>query len=130
MRITRLVETTFSDIEHLFAGIILVGVFVHLAFLIPTWFAYTWSDTAMYTDFLEDVFTLAIGVELARLFIFYTAEVVVELVVFVIARKLLFTSDMLSFLLGAGAIALLFAVLIGLPLARRTLAPARDSSIV
>ena len=105
-------ESSFLGIERFFAGIILVGVFIHFYALIPTWLAYDWSQADQYIHFLEGVFSLAIGIELARLFTSYSVEAVVELVVFVIARKLLFVENMSAVLLGTAAITLLFAVLI------------------
>jgi len=112
-QISRLAEKILTPIEYILAVAILSGVFIHFVAVFPTWLTLDWSNTESYVHFLESVFALAIGIELARLFVSYSLEGVVELVVFLIARKLLFIDGTLQVLYGAIAIALLFAVLAG-----------------
>tara|TARA_B100000678_G_scaffold246662_1_gene219599 strand:- start:194 stop:463 length:270 start_codon:yes stop_codon:yes gene_type:complete len=58
---------------------------------------------------LERVLELAIGVELARLLLSYSLDTVIELLAFVIARKMVLLEDaFVELILGASALMVLF----------------------
>lgn len=68
-----------------------------------------WGSIAAFTAFLETVLSLAIGIELARLLLSYSLETLVELMAFVIARKLLLLQhDFVGLILGIVSLAILF----------------------
>lgn len=68
-----------------------------------------WSSAASFNGFLETVLVLAIGIELARLLLSYSLDTLVELMAFVIARKLLLLQhDFVGLILGIISLAILF----------------------
>tara|TARA_Y100000590_G_scaffold438441_1_gene561261 strand:- start:96 stop:521 length:426 start_codon:yes stop_codon:yes gene_type:complete len=69
-----------------------------------------WSNVDAFMEILKTILQLAIGVEIARLLFSYSLEAIIELAVFVVARKLLLLDgDFTSLFLGIVALVLLFA---------------------
>lgn len=104
-------EKTFLHIIELFlAFVVIVGVGISFFNQIPTFFNLDWSLTSTFIEFMEVVLYLAVGVELARLLVSYNINTVIELLVFVIARKILLLEESaLSLLLLVLATIILFA---------------------
>lgn len=99
-----------KHLEKALAFIVIAGV---LVFGLITLYQFTqipWTELESYRFMLQRVLELAIGVELARLLLSYNLDTVVELLAFVVARKLvLLENDFISLLLGIIALTILFA---------------------
>ena len=95
---------------------ILLGLIVVGAVLIMSWnqivhlTTVDWTNFDTFIELLKVILQLAIGVEIARLLFSYSLETIIELAVFVVARKLLLLEDdFISLLLGIVALVILFA---------------------
>lgn len=96
---------------------IALGVVVLLAVAFMTFtqfqilFEMNWRDVETFLELLKTILQLAIGVEIARLLFSYSLETIIELAVFVVARKLLLLEgDFVSLVLGVISLAILFVV--------------------
>ena len=97
----------FSEV--VLAAAVLLAVFASALGMLPNFLDADWATRETFTFLLEVVLLLAIGVELARLLISYSLETLVELVAFVIARKmLLIEGSFTDVLLGTLALVLIF----------------------
>ncbi len=97
-------------VELLLALLVIVGVFVSLFNQIPVFVNADWTLDSTFINFIKMILYLAVGVELARLLVSYNINTVIELLVFVIARKiLLFDESAMSLVLLVLATVLLFA---------------------
>ena len=97
-------------VELFLAFIVIVGVFASFVNQVPVFLNADWSSEATFILFMKAVLYLAVGVELARLLVSYNINTVIELLVFVIARKiLLFDESAMSLVLLVLATVLLFA---------------------
>lgn len=94
----------------IFLGIIvLVAVIVMSIFTIIDLFSADWSSMDTFMELLKTILQLAIGVEIARLLFSYSVETIIELAVFVVARKLLLLEhDFIALILGIVSLVLLF----------------------
>ncbi len=99
-----------KDLEKLLAFITVAGVIVFGLITLYQLTQISWLELSSYRFMLERILELAIGVELARLLLSYNLETVVELLAFVVARKVvLLENDFVSLLLGILALTILFA---------------------
>ena len=97
-------------VEIFLAVIVLVGVFLMSGTTIQELFVADWGNMETFMELLKVILQLAIGVEIARLLFSYSVETIIELAVFVVARKLLLLeNDFFALLLGIVALVLLFA---------------------
>jgi hypothetical protein len=97
-------------LEIAMALVVLIGVVFSFFHQIPRLIELDWSLISTFIQFLEVILFLAIGIELARLLISYSINSVIELLVFVLARKiLLFEESALSLVLVVFSMVLLFA---------------------
>lgn len=97
-------------VELLLALVVIIGVVISFANQAPRLLELDWGQTATFIEFMEVVLYLAVGVELARLLISYNINTVIELMVFVLARKiLLFDESAFALVLLVLATVLLFA---------------------
>ncbi len=110
VRVKQVGETSLHGIE------VVLGIIVIVAVLVMTWNQMTvflqadWTNIDTFIELLKTVLQLAIGVELARLLFSYSLETIIELAVFVVARKLLLLEDaFVSLLLGVISLVILFA---------------------
>lgn len=82
-------KTLLHIIELVLAGIVIIGVIFSLIQQAPRLISLDWSQTATFIEFIQVLLYLAVGVELARLLASYNINTVIELMVFVLARKVL-----------------------------------------
>jgi len=69
-----------------------------------------WSQVSVFMDTLKIVLQIAIGIEVARLLFSYSLNTIIELAVFVVARKLLLIEgDFTALLIGVISLVILFA---------------------
>jgi hypothetical protein len=77
-------------------------------------FRETLHETSLHTSFeeiLSDILLLVVGIELALMLVRRTPEALIEVMFFVVARKMLITSDtFIDLILGVAALAGLFAI--------------------
>lgn len=86
-------STILNRIEYVFAIIIIIGVCIYVFNSLIYFFYLDWSTSEAFVLFLQRIFYMIIGIELARLLISYNIDTVVELLVFILARKLLLIDD-------------------------------------
>lgn len=97
-------------VEVLLALIAIAAVIIASIVTVSGMFAADWSNVDTFMDLLKTILQLAIGVEIAKLLFSYSLEAIIELAVFVVARKLLLLDgDFFSLFLGIVALVLLFA---------------------
>lgn len=105
----RLLPLLLKASEILLALAVLIAVFASALGLLPDFIIADWGNQETFIELLKVILFLAIGVELARLLISYSLETLVELIAFVIARKmLLIEGDFVEVLLGTLSLALIF----------------------
>jgi hypothetical protein len=98
-------------LERILAIAVLGCTIVYAVMGIPSLFQLDWTTTDSYFRALEFILYIVIGVELARLLIDYSLETLVELLAFVIARKLLIpTYEPFEVLILACVLFLFFAM--------------------
>jgi len=96
-------------IELFLACVVILGVVATFVYQVPIFLSSDWTQMTTFIEFMEFILHLAVGVELARLLISYNMNTVIELLVFVIARKiLLFEESSLELVLLVFAVMLLF----------------------
>lgn len=109
-------ERMASFLEVIIAVLIAAGVIIGLFDLIR-YFPFIWNGDAkttydIFQSFLSHALILIVGVELILMIINQTTKGILELVLFVIARKMLIYADtMLDLVLGTVAIAIVFLIL-------------------
>lgn len=75
--------------EWLFALVVLVGVMAYAAGSIPVLVGLDWRDNESFYELIYRVLLLVIGIELIRMLLTQDLSVILELLAFVIARKML-----------------------------------------
>lgn len=103
-------KSLLHGIELFLALVVIIGVFASFVNQVPLFLQADWSLDSTFINFMEMILHLAVGVELARLLVSYNINTVIELLVFVIARKiLLFDESAISLVFLVFATILLFA---------------------
>jgi len=91
-------------LEKIVAFAVVIGVLVYAAHSAETLAAMDWSVTETYYELINRVLAIIIGLELVRMLISHSIAAVLELLAFVIARKML-KPDLESFDIMAGVLA-------------------------
>lgn len=113
--------------ELLIACLVIVGLLLAFAKFIGSFAMIIGADSLaiyeVFQNFLSFVLLLFVGIELIHMIVFHSADSVLQLVLFVIARKMLiYASSMTDLLLGSVAIAVicftLYYLVNGTPLKR------------
>lgn len=98
-----------KDLEKILAFITIIGVVIFGFLSLIQFITLDWSQLDSYRILLERVLELAIGVELARLLLSYSLDTVIELLAFVIARKMvLLEGGFVELILGTSSLMVLF----------------------
>ncbi|MFW6210282.1 MAG: hypothetical protein ACOC4E_02200 [Patescibacteria group bacterium] len=79
--------------SYYFFFLIIVAIVVSNIYTIPVFVTLDWSNIQTLIEFLRVALFWVIAVEFARLLIEYKTEIVIELLVFVLARKILLIED-------------------------------------
>lgn len=88
--------------------IMIVAFVVSNVAVIPTLMNLDWSNIQSFIEFIRVILLWVIALEVARLLIDYRTEIIIELLIFVIARKiLLLENDYISLFIGVVSVALL-----------------------
>lgn len=99
-------------LQYYLVGLILVAFVASNIFIIPTFFTLDWSNIQSFIEVVRLILFWVIALELVRLLLEYKSEIVVELLVFVIARKLLLLEhDFFSLFIGAATIVFLLVLI-------------------
>ena len=83
------IKKTVKGAEILLAFIVLLGVLVYVFNSIGFFFVADWSHNLVFYELIYEVLLITIGLELARMLITHNYESILELLAFVIARKML-----------------------------------------
>jgi len=111
---TKNVKHIGNDVLHWFE--ISLGVLVLLAVLVFTilqvmhFVSIPLTEVDVFLEILKIILQLAIGIEVARMLFSYSLSTIVELAVFIVARKmLLIEEDFIALILSVVALGILFA---------------------
>lgn len=85
----RWTEKSASKMERVLAVAILAGVAVFAVFSVQVLVGMDWGDTETFYEMVYRVLLMVIGVELARTLLTHDLEAILELLAFVVARKML-----------------------------------------
>lgn len=92
--------------------LIIAAIIVSNIFTLPVFVTLDWSNIQTLIEVMKVILFWIIGIEFARLLLEYRTALVIELLVFVVARKLLFVEDdFSSVFIGVAIIIALFLVL-------------------
>lgn len=110
--IKKIGETILQWFEITLGVLVLLTVLVVTVRQVVDFRYYDWADIDTFIESLKIILQLAIGIEVARLLFSYNLNTIIELAVFIVARKMLLLIDgsFLEILLGVVALAVLFAV--------------------
>lgn len=106
-------RTIISLVEIIISIVIIIGVLAGMyssLMQLPAMFNLT-ADRfyAEFSSFLGNILLIVVGIELVRMLVTHTTRATLELVIYVIARKLLiYTETMMDMLLGTIALAIIF----------------------
>ncbi len=75
--------------ERLLASIVFIAVIVFVVMSVPVLLSMDWSDTDTFYALIYRVLIIVIGLELVRMLVTHSIAAVLELLAFVIARKML-----------------------------------------
>ena len=90
--------------------VVLLAVVIFTGVTVADYATADWTNIETFLELLKTILQLAIGVEIARLLFSYSLATIIELAVFVVARKLLLLEDdFVALLLGIIALVILFA---------------------
>jgi hypothetical protein len=111
-KLVGLLDRVTYYIEAIVAILLLLAVITLLAVMICNQIGIQVSALDIdFDNILSNVFTLVIGVEFTKMLCKHTAETVIEVLLFAIARQIVLShGDALNMLLGVTAIAGLFAI--------------------
>lgn len=88
-RLIRWTEKSASKMERILAVAILAGVAAFAVFSIQVLVSMDWGETDTFYEMIYRVLLMVIGVELARTLLTHDLEAILELLAFVVARKML-----------------------------------------
>lgn len=87
--IDRLWKMSITVLEKLVAMVVIVGVIGYAAHSVVVLLSLDWSLTETYYELINRVLAIIIGLELVRMLVSHSIAAVLELLAFVIARKML-----------------------------------------
>lgn len=82
-------HTLIATCEKILAGIVILTVCVYAISSVSTFMGMDWTANESFYQFIYRVLLLIIGLELARMLVTHSISAVLELLSFVIARKML-----------------------------------------
>lgn len=112
----RAIEKTIFSIEMIIAALLGVGIVIGLWDLVKYFTEILYAPQAasyeLFQAFLGHALVLIVGVELILMILYHSTKAILELVLFVIARKMLiYSNTMIDLVFGTLAIAIVFAIL-------------------
>ena len=97
--------------QYYLLGLLAIGFVVSNISVIPTLFDLDWTNIQSFIEFLRVILLWVIAIEVGRLLIDYRTEIIFELLIFVVARKiLLLENDYVSLFIGIVSVVLLLLV--------------------
>lgn len=89
LNVTACIKRFVRYTEIAIAVIVLIGVFIYAFHNVDYFFFSDWSDERIFYDLIYKTLLITIGVEFARMLVTHNYESILELLAFVIARKML-----------------------------------------
>lgn len=97
--------------QYYLLALLAIGFVVSNFYVIPTLFDLDWTNIQSFIEFLRVILLWVIAIEVGRLLIDYRTEIIFELLIFVVARKiLLLENDYISLFIGIVSVVLLLLV--------------------
>lgn len=87
--IDRLWKSWITFLEKIVAGVVVAGVLTYAFHSVSVLTAMDWSQTETFFELIYRVLAVIIGLELVRMLVSHSISAVLELLAFVIARKML-----------------------------------------
>lgn len=112
--------------SYYFFFLIIVAIVVSNIYTIPVFTTLDWSNIQTLVEFLRVALFWVIAVEFARLLIEYKTEIVIELLVFVLARKILLIEDNVPMVALGVVVIILLMMVRHLLVKRQSLWPRRE----
>jgi len=107
--------TLIEGAQYYLLGVLIIGFVASNVAVIPTLFDLDWTNVQSFIEFLRVILLWVIALEVARLLIDYRTEIIIELLIFVVARKiLLLENDYVSLFIGIIGVVILLVVRQGL----------------
>lgn len=98
-------------VESLLAAVVFVALIAYASQSMLGFTTADWQQTSTFYDFISSVLLILVGLELIRLMIFHNFSTVLELLILIIARKMLSPEiDALNILFGVLAISVIMAM--------------------
>lgn len=98
--------------ERVLAGTVVIGVAVYAISSVPALYSQDWGENQAVYDLVYRILLVAIGLEMARMLVTHDMKSILELLAFVIARKML-KPDLSALDIGVGVLAFVALVLAG-----------------
>lgn len=107
------IEKVVSLLELIIAGIIVIGIFIGLVDLVRYFLvilgAIPENSYDLFQAFLGHALLLIVGAELILMILYHSTQALLELILFVIARKMLiYSNDVMDLIFGSIALVLVF----------------------
>lgn len=84
-----MIKKTVKIMETVLAVFVLVGVIMYLIGTIGSFATADWGDNKVFYDLIYEALLITIGLELARMLVTHDYRSILELLAFVVARKML-----------------------------------------
>lgn len=98
-------------VQYYLVGLLLLAFVLSNIFILPTFFTLDWSNIQAFIEVVRLILLWVIALELVRLILEYKSEIVIELLIFVVARKvLLLEHDFFALFIGVASIILLIGL--------------------
>jgi uncharacterized membrane protein (DUF373 family) len=98
-------------LQYYLVGLLLLAFVASNLFILPTFLTLDWSNIQSFVEVVRLILLWVITLELIRLILEYKSEIVIELLIFVVARNvLLLEHDFFSLFVGVACIIFLLAL--------------------
>jgi hypothetical protein len=104
-------ELVIRGLQYYLVGLLLLAFVLSNIFILPTFLTLDWTNIQAFIEVVRLILLWVITLELVRLILEYKSEIVIELLIFVVARKvLLIEHDFFALFIGVASIILLLAL--------------------
>jgi hypothetical protein len=104
-------ELVIRGLQYYLVGLLLLAFVLSNVFVLPTFLTLDWTNIQAFIEVVRLILLWVITLELVRLILEYKSEIVIELLIFVVARKvLLLEHDFFALFIGVASIILLLAL--------------------
>jgi len=104
-------ELVIKGLQYYLVGLLVMAFVLSNVFILPTFLTLDWSNIQSFIEVVRLILLWVITLELIRLILEYKSEIVIELLIFVVARKvLLLEHDFFALFIGVASIIFLLAL--------------------